>query len=131
MPVGAVAGGWLTHRLPAGVVTALGMAAAAGGLAWMSTWGMRSLDSPVATVPLLLAGLGIGLVMAPVSASLLASTDDAVHGVASALIVVARTVGKLVGISVLNRPGESGDSEPWEGWSHVREYVEEVPGRAA
>jgi hypothetical protein len=31
----------------------------------------------------------------------------------------------------LNRPGESGDSVPWEGWSHVREYVEEVPGRAA
>jgi hypothetical protein len=31
----------------------------------------------------------------------------------------------------LNRPGESGDSSPWEGWSHVRENVEEVPGRAA
>ena len=27
----------------------------------------------------------------------------------------------------LNRPGMSGDSDPWEGWSHVREYVEEVP----
>lgn len=31
----------------------------------------------------------------------------------------------------LNRPGKSGDSVPWEGWSHVREYVEEVPGRVA
>lgn len=31
----------------------------------------------------------------------------------------------------VNRPGKSGDSVPWEGWSHVREYVEEVPGRAA
>ncbi len=31
----------------------------------------------------------------------------------------------------VNRPGESGDFSPWEGWSHVREYVEEVPGRAA
>ena len=31
----------------------------------------------------------------------------------------------------LNRPGESGDSVAWEGWSHVRCYVEEVPGRAA
>jgi hypothetical protein len=26
----------------------------------------------------------------------------------------------------VNRPGESGDSEPWEGWSHVKKYVEEV-----
>jgi MFS family permease len=105
MPLGALAGGWLTHRLPAGVVTALGMSAACVGFAWMSTWGPDSLAHPVATVPLVLGGLGIGTVMAPVNASLLASTDDAVHGVASALIVVARTVGKLVGISVLTTIG--------------------------
>ena len=30
-----------------------------------------------------------------------------------------------------NRPGMSGDSTPWEGWSHVSEFVEEVPARAA
>jgi MFS family permease len=105
IPVGALAGGWLTHRLPAGVVTAVGMAASCAGFAWMSTWGMESLGSPVATVPLLLAGIGVGLVMAPVTASLLAATDDAVHGVASALLVVARTVGKLIGISVLTTIG--------------------------
>jgi hypothetical protein len=23
----------------------------------------------------------------------------------------------------LNRPGESGDSDPWEGWSHVRDHL--------
>jgi hypothetical protein len=27
----------------------------------------------------------------------------------------------------VNRPGMSGDFEPWEGWSHVRENIEEVP----
>src|ERR1700693_242197 len=27
----------------------------------------------------------------------------------------------------LNRPGKSGDSTSWEGWSHVRWFVEEVP----
>jgi hypothetical protein len=32
---------------------------------------------------------------------------------------------------VMNRPGMSGDSSPWEGWSHVRENVYEVPGRVA
>jgi hypothetical protein len=31
----------------------------------------------------------------------------------------------------LNRPGESGDSTSWEGWSHVRWFVEEVPAGAA
>jgi hypothetical protein len=28
----------------------------------------------------------------------------------------------------VNRPGMSGDSSPWEGWSHGRKYVEEVSG---
>ena len=34
-------------------------------------------------------------------------------------------------LDTVNPPGMSGDSSAWEGWSHVREYVEEVPGRAA
>ena len=33
--------------------------------------------------------------------------------------------------SELNRPGMSGDSTSWEGWSHVRWFVEEVPAGAA
>jgi hypothetical protein len=71
----------------------------------MSTWGLDSLRSPVATVPLVLAGVGVGFAMAPVNAALLSATDDSVHGVASALLVVARTVGKLVGISALTTIG--------------------------
>lgn len=105
IPAGALAGGWLTHRLPAGVVTAVGTGASGLGFVWMSTWGLDSLANPVATVPLVVTGLGVGLVMAPVNASLLAATDAAVHGVASALLVVARTVGKLVGISALTTLG--------------------------
>jgi len=31
----------------------------------------------------------------------------------------------------MNRPGMSGDSTSWEGWSHVRWFVEEVPAGAA
>jgi MFS family permease len=105
LPVGAFVGGWLTHRLPAGVVTATGMALAAAGFWWMSTWGMESLESYVANVPLVLGGVGVGLAMAPVNAALLSATDPAAHGVGTALLVVARTVGKLVGISALTTLG--------------------------
>ena len=105
LPAGALTGGWLTRRLPAGWVTALGMAMSAGGFAWMSTWGLDALETPVATVPLVASGFGIGLALAPVNAALLATTDHAVHGVTSALLVVARTVGKLVGISALTAVG--------------------------
>ncbi len=105
LPLGAVAGGWLTHRMPAGVVTLIGMLLAAGAFLEMSRWGLTTLENPWTTVPLVLAGTGIGLSMAPVNAALLASTASAVHGVASALLIVARTVGKLVGISVLTTLG--------------------------
>ena len=105
LPVGALAGGYLVRMLPAGVTTAAGMASAAVAFVWMSTWGLTSLENPVATVPLVLAGLGFGLALAPVNASLLAATADAVHGVSSALLVVARMVGMLVGISALTTIG--------------------------
>ncbi len=105
LPVGAFLGGWATHRAPPGVVAATGMAASTVGFAWMSQWGLESLESPWASVPLFLGGLGVGLAMAPTNASLLSATRAAVHGVASALLVVARTVGKLVGVSVLTTIG--------------------------
>lgn len=105
LPVGALLGGFLVRRLPTGVVTAAGMVLAAAAFAWMSGWGLDSLDHAVATVPLVIAGLGFGLAVAPVNAALLAATADAVHGVASALLVVARMVGMLVGISALTTIG--------------------------
>jgi MFS transporter, DHA2 family, triacylglyceride efflux pump len=105
LPVGALAGGYLVRRVPPGVVTAAGMAMSAVGFAWMSTWGLTSLSDPAATVPLVMAGLGFGLALAPVNAALLAATADAVHGITSALLVVARMVGMLVGISALTTIG--------------------------
>ncbi len=105
LPVGALVGGYLTRRVPAGVVTAVGMVLAAGGFAWMGQWGLTSLEDPVATVPLVATGLGFGLALAPVNAALLAATADAVHGITSALLVVARMVGMLVGISALTTLG--------------------------
>ncbi len=81
------------------------MGLAACGFAWLSTWGLTSLEHPVATVPLVLTGLGFGLALAPVNAALLAATRPAVHGVTSALLVVSRMVGMLVGISALTAIG--------------------------
>ena len=105
LPVGAVIGGYLTRSLPAGVVTAAGMACAAAGFVWMSQWGLTSLESWVATVPLVLGGFGFGLALAPVNAAVLATTEGDVHGLASAFVVVARMVGMLVGISALTTIG--------------------------
>jgi hypothetical protein len=77
------------------------MVLAAGAFVAMTGWGERSLDGAWSTVVLLAAGLGFGLAIAPVNAVLLAVTGSDVHGSASALAVVARTVGMLVGLSLL------------------------------
>jgi hypothetical protein len=105
LPVGALIGGYLMKSVPAGVVTALGMVLAATGFAWMSQWGLESLDQLVSTLPLVITGLGFGLALAPVNAALLAATEDAMHGLTSAMLVVARMVGMLVGISALTTIG--------------------------
>ncbi|NEM07958.1 MFS transporter [Geodermatophilus normandii] len=101
VPVGAVAGGWLCRVVPPRAVAAGGMAIAALALWAMTGWGETSLDSWTSTVVLLAAGLGFGLAIAPVNAVLLAVTAPEVHGSAGALAVVARTVGMLVGLSLL------------------------------
>jgi len=101
VPVGAVTGGWLCRVVPPRAVACAGTALASVAFGVMTGWGERSLDGAWSTVVLAAAGLGFGLAIAPVNAVLLATTRDDVHGTASALAVVARTVGMLVGLSLL------------------------------
>lgn len=105
LPVGAVLGGWLLRRVPASWLTAAAMLISALAFLHMATWDARSLEHQVETLSLVLAGLGFGLVIAPVNAVLLEHTAAAVHGVASALLIVARMVGMLLGISALTTIG--------------------------
>lgn len=105
LPVGAVIGGYAIRRFSPGLVTAIGMLMAAIGFVLMTRWGLTTIEEPVANVALITGGLGFGLALAPVNAALLAHTDDDVHGVASAFIVVSRMVGMLIGISALTTIG--------------------------
>jgi len=105
LPVGALAGGWLSARTPPVRVAVAGMLAAAAGLAAMATWPADALPGAAATAALVTAGFGFGLAIAPVNVVLLASTPPSEHGLASALAVLARTVGMLVGLSVLTAVG--------------------------
>ena len=105
MPVGALLGGWaVRHRSP-GAVAGLGMGVAAAGLAHVTTWSLGTIQGRTDDVVLLVTGLGFGLAIAPINAALLATTPASVHGRATALLVVARTIGKLVGLSALTALG--------------------------
>lgn len=105
LPVGALIGGWLLRKVPAHVLTAVAMLMSAVAFWHMTTWDRTSLEGSVETWSLILGGLGFGIAIAPVNAALLAHTADAVHGVTSALLIVARMVGMLLGISALTTIG--------------------------
>jgi len=122
VPVGAVLGGaacrGLSRRAPRGglanpAVTGVGMALAAAMFVIMTTWSDATLGAQLAPgfplhasdLVLVGAGLGFGVAIAPVNAAMLGSVRPQLHGVASALVVVARSIGMLVGLSVLTAVG--------------------------
>jgi MFS family permease len=105
LPVGAIVGGYLIRTRSAGLIAAVGMSMSAIGFALMSQWGVTTLDDPSSNIALVVCGFGFGLALAPVNAAILAATDPEVHGVSTAMVVVSRMVGMLVGISALTTIG--------------------------
>ena len=106
VPVGALAGGWLLrHRAP-GAVAAAGLGTAAVGLQVLAgDPTARPLDSWPFALVLVVTGLGLGLVLAPVNDAALAESAEDTHGAASSLVVVARMVGMVVGLALLTAVG--------------------------
>jgi MFS family permease len=114
LAVAALLGGVLARRLGERWVIVAGMLLAAGGYARIAGWPVHAqsltYDLGVFSVErvgadLVLAGLGLGLVIAPLSSVALRSVPAAQHGIASAAVVVARMMGMLVGIAALGAWG--------------------------
>lgn len=105
LPIGALLGGWLLKYVNAATLTTVAMIISGLAFVHMATWGEQALEHPLESASLVLAGIGFGLAIAPVNAVLLESTAAEVHGVASGLLIVARMVGMLIGISALTTIG--------------------------
>lgn len=105
LPVGAIIGGWVLRWFSDGLVAGLGMLLASVALWSASGWGRGSLDSASGTLGLLIIGLGAGLALTPINNAVLADAPTWAHGTASALIVVARMTGMVIGLALLTAIG--------------------------
>lgn len=110
VPVGAVAGGMLAGRAGVRVTATAGILLTAAAFLVMSGWGSNELSIHVgplrqADLALGACGLGFGLVIAPLTTAVLALTRGQSHGLATSLVVLARTMGMLIGLSALTAFG--------------------------
>jgi MFS family permease len=114
LPIGALLGGWIATKIGDRTVAFTGLLIAAAGYWLISKWPVDLLaarhDLGLFTVPALdtdlaIAGLGLGLVIGPLTSATLRVVPAAQHGIAAAAVVVARMIGMLVGIASLSAWG--------------------------
>jgi MFS family permease len=106
LPVGALAGGWLASRFGLSAGAGAGLVLAGTGFLGMATW---SEDPSVIelTSPLLVTGLGFGLVIAPINAAVMQEAREDQRATLASLLTVVRLAGALVGVALLTTRGLS------------------------
>jgi MFS family permease len=114
LPIGAVVGGFIATRIGDRAMTFIGLLIAAYGYWLIHYWRMDvmtqhhnlfGLSLPLIHTDLLVAGIGLGLVIGPLTSAALRVVPSAQHGIASAAVVVARMTGMLIGVAALSAWG--------------------------
>jgi MFS family permease len=115
LPIGALLGGWIATKVGDRPVAFTGLLIAAGGYWLISKWSIDLLSVrhnifglfslPALDTDLAISGIGLGLVIAPLTSASLRVVPSAQHGIASAAVVVARMTGMLIGVAALSAWG--------------------------
>lgn len=121
MALAAVPGGWLALRVGYRWSVLLGLIVAVAGFWMMSQWQIDMATAVVAlfddiggktasasargvvfmAAGLLLAGIGLGLTMAPIGTAVINGVREGDRGMASSLVIILRLIGMSVGMSAM------------------------------
>ena len=92
----------LATRLRPGLLIAIGLVVAAGGLALLTRIGVDTSYWTYVLPPVVLISLGLGLTFGPVQSTALFKVDGADSGVAGAMVNTTQQIGGSVGTALLN-----------------------------
>jgi MFS family permease len=104
LPVGAVAGGLLATALGFQRTAVLGLGLIGLGFLGLARWD-ASPGFLAMTLPLLVAGLGFGVVIAPIGTAVVNQVEEGERATISSLLTVVRLLGMLVGVALLTTRG--------------------------
>ena len=104
IPLASVAGGWMLPRVGGRVLTVVGLLMVATGLFLCSRWEI-GVDDPGLTLQLMLAGIGFGLVIAPILHRAFQAVDEDYRATAASLVTVARMLGMTLGLAAMSAWG--------------------------
>src|SRR5436190_1920074 len=125
MALAAIPGGWLSERLGYRSSVILGLIVAIVGFGMMSFWKVEMAAQAVAFVNhlrqgpatpdtrgtafmamgLALAGIGIGLTIAPIGTAVINGVREQERGMAASLVIILRLIGMSVGMSSMTAYG--------------------------
>ncbi len=104
IPVGALLGGWLCSRITCRGTAILGLLPTALGFWLMHLWPLNVGWTQI-TISTLIAGLGFGLVIAPIGTTAINAANRHQMGMASSIVTVLRMVGMILGLAALTSWG--------------------------
>src|SRR5579884_3945887 len=100
IPLGALLGGWLCSRISCRFTGVLGLLFTASGFYLMSRWPIH-VDWTQITISTVTAGLGFGLVIAPIGTTAINAVKATQAGMSSAVVTALRMVGMMLGLAAL------------------------------
>jgi MFS family permease len=125
MALAAIPGGWLSERLGYRSTVVAGLLIAIAGFWWMSLWRVEMAAQAIAFFDnlrqgpdpsqvrgtgfmvggLALAGIGLGLTIAPILTAVVNGVGDQERGMASSLVIILRLIGMSISMSSMTAYG--------------------------